>query len=161
MPETDEKSREGEVIATLIGIGSTALAGLVAYFILLDWAVEGYEHSHNMGTCIRDGGWFKSDYEVPCRASSSDLPWPTYILTVVFPTLIYIAAYPAIGRMCVSLWNSIGAELAETLGLENDYFEIPRPVDMIAGSVWGIFVVLIPLQLVGLLIGKVYRAVWF
>lgn len=154
-----EKRTTGEVLALIVAVGITFVLGLIVYDIFLDWAVERYERSHDMGTCIRQG-WFGKEYEVYCQADSSNLSWSTYIFTVWFPFLIYLPASAIIGRGAVDLCNLLTAWLAETLGVDGDEFEISPPADVIAGSLWPLVLIIVPLQLLGLLIAKAYR-VWF
>lgn len=158
--QNDDGSDKDEVWGTIAAVMLTAVFGLFVFFALRNAAIERYDEMHDMGTCIRDV-WFGRDYEIECPARGSDLSWGTYIIRVLIPTLLYLVTHPVIGKLAVDIWNLLGAELASTIGLDSAYFEISTPNDRMAGSLWPIFVLLIPLQLIGLLIAKVYRAVWF
>jgi hypothetical protein len=159
MATEDQDSAEGDTFCVVVAILITFVFGIIAYNVFSGWAVDHYQNTHDMGTCVQNG-WFGRQYQVACQADSSNLSWPTYLATVALPAIVYIIAHPIIGRVAVEIWNALGAELAETIGLQSDYFEVSAPIDKIAGSLWPVFLMLIPLELIGLLISKVYRSVW-
>jgi hypothetical protein len=152
--------RKEDGLPIVIAVFVTAACGVIVFAMLVDSACARYEQSHQMPTYIKKG-WFGSAYEVQAQATFSMLDWATIIFTILLPALIYVCVHPLIGKLSVSVSDHLSGQIAEGLGMEATELQFGASSDLIVGSCWPIFVILIPLELLALLIITIYRSVWF
>ena len=146
--------------AILVAVVITVVAGIILLIIEVSFAEDYYRTSHTLPD-VTVRGWFSSWTE-QAPVTIDMLGVPTVLLLVGLAALYSILLHPVIGRFVVQAIQNLTKLVDSVYRFEADeaWSKWDPSVSLVVGSAWPITVIAIPLLLIALVIGHVYRALW-
>jgi hypothetical protein len=148
--------------SVLFSVAMTLVATYFAWTFLFDNLKIDYLSTHQVPDVI-EKGFFFSDSTRPANKydiSTEILGWPNIILKSALPAIIFAVIYPYVGRLIASILLFLANQIDRIYGFRDGIGAWPIEVSLMVGTLWPMTFFLIPLMLIAIIIGSVYRSLW-
>ena len=138
----------------------TSIVGVVVFFVGIEWAQGAYRQEHGLGQVVDPGVFF--DSMKPAPVTLSMLGMGTVLWLIAVPVSYSVLVHPLIGRAVVTIVRFLAQRVDSLYGLTDDDSLgqwTPGP-SVIAGAAWPITAIAIPVLVIAIVIGHIYRALW-